>query len=275
MGESENSTTEEIKSTPEKDIPKESSENDSSESEQEEKIEPVVVSKEKVSLPTESSQTPSRLGRKHKAGILSLGKNKNIPNRSRSLSPSKALDQLNKANRARSMSPPKKIRPKFAMVDENSTKPVSNLIGFFEDKTENVSLLQRRKFPDRSNVTSTKSSVSSLNIPQKEESMLPFIEAQKNLRKVNKQNLVNFDAPKPWNKHSQKELNITKPFETKPFNNDVPVFTETIKNGVDDDATTQNELGPKASDNEKEELLLTERTTDDNETGTITCGKNN
>jgi len=264
--ESENSTTEEIKSTPEKDIPKESSENDSSESEQEEKIEPVVVSKEKVSLPTESSQTPSRLGRKHKAGILSLGKNKNIPNRSRSLSPSKALDQLNKANRARSMSPPKKVRPKFAMVDENSTKPVSNLIGFFEDKTENVSLLQRRKFPDRSNVTSTKSSVSSLNIPQKEESMLPFIEAQKNLRKVNKQNLVNFDAPKPWNKHSQKELNITKPFETKPFNNDVPVFTETIKNGVDDDATTQNELGPKASDNEKEELLPTERTTDDNET---------
>ena len=40
--------------------------------------------------------------------------------------------------RARSMSPPKKSRLKFAMVDENSTKPVSNLIGFFEDKNENV-----------------------------------------------------------------------------------------------------------------------------------------
>ena len=36
------------------------------------------------------------------------------------------------------MSPPKNSRLKFAMVDENSTKPVSNLIGFFEDKSENV-----------------------------------------------------------------------------------------------------------------------------------------
>ena len=36
------------------------------------------------------------------------------------------------------MSPPKKSRLKFAMVDENSTKPVSNLIGFFEDKNEDV-----------------------------------------------------------------------------------------------------------------------------------------
>ena len=102
---------------------------------------------------------------------------------------------------------------------------------------------------------------SSINNPQKEEGVLPFLEAQKNLRKVKKPIFASYDAPKPWNKPKQKEMDVTKPSESKLSSNDLPAFTENETNKTEDDVTPEIEVDPKTNDSvssEKEEPLLEE-----------------
>ncbi|XP_076809697.1 uncharacterized protein LOC143452557 isoform X6 [Clavelina lepadiformis] len=57
--------------------------------------------------------------------------------RSRSLSPNRALAATKSSNRARSVSPPRN-KNRLRKVDDNNTKPVSNLIGFFESGPKDV-----------------------------------------------------------------------------------------------------------------------------------------
>ena len=89
--------------------------------------------------------------------------------------------------------------------------------------------------------------------------MLPFLEAQKKLRKVKKPKFASFDAPKPWKKPKQKEIDVIKPSETKPSSNDLPEFTENKTNKTKDDFTPEIKVDPKTNDSvssEKEEPVL-------------------
>jgi len=76
--------------------------------------------------------------------------------RSRSLSPNKAME-FRKKNRSRSMSPPsQKVTSSYTRVDEHRTRPVSNLIGFFEHRDDMVTSQmpkKRRHHPQKSKPT--------------------------------------------------------------------------------------------------------------------------
>ena len=109
--------------------------------------------------------------------------------------------------------------------------------------------------------------------------MLPFLEAQKKLRKVKKPKFASFDAPKPWKKPKQKEIDVIKPSETKPSSNDLPEFTENKTNKTKDDFTPEIKVDPKTNDSvssEKEEPVLKKeermKSTSDTATSVDTSG---